>query len=57
MKYVLIAINKQEASLIYCGNTLKNVLSQFDTDYTRRGFTIEIFEDGELVKIIKRTTT
>ena len=53
--YRLVAMNKQEASVSFYGNSIAEVLRKFDSEYTRSGFKIEIYMCNDLVKTIKKT--
>jgi hypothetical protein len=54
--YILIAQNKSGASVTFTADTIKNVINQFDSDYSRKGFKIWIQDDcGNTIKKVKST--
>ena len=53
--YRLIAMNKQDSSVTFKGDSIEEVLRKFDAEYTRSGFKIEIYMFNDLVKTIKKT--
>ena len=56
MRYTLLASNVQGAIVKFRGETIKSVINQFDNDYVRSGFVIEIIDNSTTqTRFIKST--
>lgn len=55
MRYALYASNTSGAVVCFYGHTIKSCINQFDNDYCRKGFKIEIRDNTGSIKIIKKT--
>ncbi len=45
MNYLLIATNSQGATIRFTGDTLKSVRNQFLSEYEKKGWEIQIFDN------------
>ncbi len=53
--YRLNAYNKQGAGIKFYGKSVADCLRQFDSEYHRKGFKIEVYKYWDLVREVKKT--